>query len=91
MFAFLRQKYNSRFFFDPTYPAINMNDFKECKWKGFYVELKEAIPPNDLEERRKEVYLCVYVDSNHAGERKQGGLAPVFRIFEYFANSMVLQ
>ena len=43
VFSFLCQKYNSRTAFDPTYPAIDMNDFKECKWKDFYPVLKEAI------------------------------------------------
>ena len=37
------QKYNSRMSFDPTYSAINMSDFKDCKWKEFYGELKK--PP----------------------------------------------
>ena len=49
VFEFLRQKYNSRTVFDPTYPAINMCDFKECKWKDFYGEVKDAIPPNSPE------------------------------------------
>ena len=40
VFVFLRQKYNSRVLFDPTYPAINMIYFKEWKWKDFYGELK---------------------------------------------------
>ena len=35
LFAFLRQKCNSRMVFDPTYPDIHMNYFKEYKWKGF--------------------------------------------------------
>ena len=35
VFAFLRQRYNSRMAFDPTYPAISTNDFKEYKWKDF--------------------------------------------------------
>ena len=46
VFAFICQKYNTRMAFDPTYPVINMNDFKECKCKDFYGELKEATPPN---------------------------------------------
>ena len=46
MFVFLRQKYNSRVAFEPFYPAINMNDFNECKCKDLYGELKEDIPPN---------------------------------------------
>ena len=49
VFAFLHKKYNSRMVFDPTYPDTIMNDFRDCKWKGFYVELKEAIPPNTPE------------------------------------------
>ena len=40
VFAFLRQRYNSRMVFDPTYPAINISDFKEWKCKDFYGELK---------------------------------------------------
>ena len=36
VFAFIRQKYNSRMAFDTTYPATNMNDFRDCKWKEFY-------------------------------------------------------
>ena len=46
VFAFLHQKYNSRMGFDPTYPTMNMSDFKRCKWKDFYGKLKKAIPPN---------------------------------------------
>ena len=36
VFAFLRQNYNYRVVFDPTYPAVNMNYFRECNWKDFY-------------------------------------------------------
>ena len=53
MFAFLRQNYNLSMAFDQTYPFIDMNDFKECKWKYFYGGLKEDIPPNIPAERRK--------------------------------------
>ena len=55
VFAFLRKKYNTRMAFEPTYPAINMNDFRKYKWKGFYGELKEATPPKAPEERGKGV------------------------------------
>ena len=50
--------------FEPTYPVIDINDFKECKWKDFYGGLKEAIHNNDPEERGKEVDLRGYVNSN---------------------------
>ena len=56
--------------FDPIYSIINMNEFKEWKWKDFYGDLKEAIPPNAPEERGKEVDLRGYDDSDHAGENK---------------------
>ena len=67
VFAFLHQKCNPRITFDPTYPFIDMNDFKEWKRKGFYGDLKETISPNSHEERGKEVDLRGYVDSNYAG------------------------
>ena len=57
VFAFICQKYNSRMAFDPTYPDINMSNFKEYKWKDLYGKLKEAIPPNTPEEKGKEVDL----------------------------------
>ena len=31
--------------FNPTYPDIDMNDFKEWKRKYFYEELKESVTP----------------------------------------------
>ena len=39
--------------FESTYPIINMNDFKECKWKYLYGDLDKAINPNVPEERGK--------------------------------------
>ena len=38
--AFICQKYNYRMAFDPTYTAIDMNVFKERKWKDFNGESK---------------------------------------------------
>ena len=40
VFEFLHKKYNSRMLFDPTYPTINMSNFKECKCKASYGEKK---------------------------------------------------
>jgi hypothetical protein len=45
-----------------------MGSFKECDWKTFYGNVKEAIPPNAPEVRGKEADLRLYVDSDHAGE-----------------------
>ena len=81
VFAFLRQRYNSRMAFDPTYPIININDFKKCKWKDFYRDLKEATPPNAPEERGKEVDLCGYVDINLTLEKETRRSRSWFFIF----------
>lgn len=54
--------------FDPTYPMIDMRDFKECDWKAFYGDVKEAIPLNAPKARGKEIDLRMFVDSDHAGE-----------------------
>ena len=40
VFIFLCQKYNSKMEFHPTYPAINISEFKECKWKDLHGKLK---------------------------------------------------
>jgi hypothetical protein len=69
MFAYLEKKHNSRLVIDPTYPNIDMREFKECQWKEFYGDVKEAIPPNAPAPRGKEVDLRLYVDSDHAGDR----------------------
>jgi len=68
MFSYLNIKHNSRMVFDPTYPTIDMSQFKECEWKTFYASAKEAIPGNAPEPRGKEVDLRLYVDSDHAGD-----------------------
>jgi hypothetical protein len=69
IYSYLRNKHSARMSFDPTYPEIDMGAFKECDWKTFYGDVKEAIPPNAPEEvRGKEVDLRLYIDSNHAGE-----------------------
>lgn len=69
IFAYLDHKHNSRMVFDPTYPEIDMSNFKECDWKHFYGDVKEAIPLNAPDPRGKEVDLRMYVDSDHAGEK----------------------
>ena len=49
IFAYLRKKHNSRMVFDPCYPNIDMTGFKECDWKNFYGDVKEAILHTQLE------------------------------------------
>ena len=56
--------------FDPTYPEIDMSQFKECDWKSFYGNVKEAIPLNAPPPQGKEVDLRLFVDSDYAGEQQ---------------------
>ena len=81
IFGYLKSKYNSRLAFDPTYPEIDMNDFKVCDWREFYGDVKEAIPPNMPEARGKEVDLRMYVDSDHAGDKLMRRSRTGFMIF----------
>ena len=67
VYALLRDRYNSRMAFDPTYPDINKHSFKECEWKELYVDCEEEIPSNAPKSRGKDFYLNIYVDSDHAG------------------------
>ena len=67
--------------FEPTYPVIDIHDFKEFKWKDFYGDLKESITPKAPEEMGKEVDLCGYVDSYHMGEKKTSRSCSGFFIF----------
>ena len=64
----MRAKHNAKMCFDPTDPEIDMGAFKECDWKTFYGDVKEAVPLNAPKAWGKEVGLRLYVDSDHAGE-----------------------
>jgi hypothetical protein len=61
--------HNARFVFDPTYPAVDMGTLIKTDWKSMYVDVKEIIPSDDPVTRGKEVDLCLFVDSDHAGEK----------------------
>ena len=67
IFAYLKNKHNSRMVFDPTYPEINMSVFKKCDWKHFYGEIKEAVPLNTLKPCGKQVDLHIFAYSDQAG------------------------
>ena len=70
IFGFLKIKYNSRMAFDPTVPYCDESTFQECDWKEFYGDVEEAIPSNAPEPRGESVHIRMYVDSDHAGEKR---------------------
>ena len=74
--GYLKQKHNSRLVFDPTYPDIVHSDFPKYNWTEFYHGAEEAIPPDMPEPLGKEVDLRMFVDSDHAGDKKTRSPGP---------------
>ena len=71
VFAYLKCTHNSRMVFDPTYPEIDLADFKtDVDWTEFYGELEEPVPQDAPEPRGKQVDLRLYVDADFAGNKK---------------------
>ena len=66
--AHVGQRYKSRLVYDPSYPQIDHSDLRNCDWSEFYRDAEEAIPMNTPEARVKEVYICIFVSSDHAGD-----------------------
>ena len=68
--SYLRLKHNSMLVLDPSYPGVNQDEFKsEENWKAFYGDVEKVLPPNAPKPLGKEVTLCVFVDSDHAGDK----------------------
>jgi len=81
LFNYLEKRHNARIVFDPCYPTIDMTSFKECDWSSFYGNVQEAIPPNAPEPRGKDVDLRMFVDSDHAGDKRTRRSRTGFIIF----------
>ena len=60
--GYLKLKHNLQLAFDSPYPSIDFKNFREYDWIDFYEDAVEAI-------RGNEVDLCIFVDSNHAGNK----------------------
>jgi hypothetical protein len=69
VFSYLRLHHNANVLFDPTHPSVDMGTFITNDWKSMYGHVKEIIPSDDPVYRGKEVYLQLFVDSDHAGEQ----------------------
>ena len=81
IFNYLEKRHNARVVFDPSYPTIDMTSFKECDWSSFYGNAREAIPPNAPEPRGKDIDLRMFVDSDHAGDKRTRRSRTGFIIF----------
>ena len=69
IYAYLKKTHNSRLELDPSYPRIDMRTFHQADWAEFYGEVKEAIPDNAPQPRRKPIILRAFVDSDHANDK----------------------
>ena len=59
LYAYLKQKHNSRLDLDPTYPQADMRSFHKADWNDFYGNVSEAIPvPNNAPEPRQRRSNC---------------------------------
>ena len=67
--GYLKQKHNSRLIFDPTYPSIDMSSFPTYDWTEFYGDVQEAIPHGMPKPLGKDLDVCMFCDSDHAGEQ----------------------
>jgi len=70
LFAYLKGRHNARMVFDPSYPDIDMSKFKTCDWKHFYGDVQEAVPLDAPKALGKEIDLRLFVDSDHAGDKR---------------------
>ena len=66
--GYVKLRLNTKLVFDPSYPNIDNNNFWEY-WTDFYEGAVEALPPNTPSPRGKEMNLCMFIDSNHAGDK----------------------
>jgi hypothetical protein len=69
VFAYLGLHYNSRVVFDPSYPSVDMGTFIKTDWKSMYGDVKEIIPSDAPVTHRKDIYVRLFVDSDHAGDQ----------------------
>ena len=86
--AHVGQKYNSRLMCDHLYPDIDHNVFKKYDWSEFYQDAKEAIPMNAPEPHCKQVDICMFVDSDHAGGKVSCRSRSVFLMY---VNTVLVQ
>jgi hypothetical protein len=82
VFAYLQNKHNARTIYDPSYPEIQWENFRDdYDWKRFYGDMKEPIPFDRPKPLGKEVDLRLYCDSDHGGDKRTRRSRTGFFIF----------
>ena len=68
--SYLKINHKSRLVLDPSYPGIDMSEFKSNEnCAPFYGGVQEAKPLNAPKPLGKEVTLRMFVDSDHEGDK----------------------
>ena len=91
MIAHVGQRYNSRLVYYPSYPKIDHSVFYKCDWSEFYRDAKEAITVNASELQGKEVDMCMFVDSDHAGDKVSCRSKSGFLVYKHYIGAGVLK
>ena len=60
--------------FDTSYTDIDCSNFRECYLTDTNEDAMEAIPHNISLPRSKGVKLCMFMDSNHVGNKQKNNL-----------------
>ena len=63
------ERYDSRLVYNFSYLEIDCSVIKKCDCPEFYEDAKEAIPMNAPEPQGKKVDICMFVDSDHGGDK----------------------
>ena len=66
--GYLKLRHNSRLVLDPSDPNIDHSSIWVYDWTDFYDGSVEAIPTNTPLPKGNQVNLCMFVDSNDAGD-----------------------
>jgi len=82
MMGYLKFKHNSCLYFDPPYQEIYFDSFNNgTEWREFYGDITEPIPDNVPDRRDRPVDLCMWVDSDHTGDKEARRSRTGFFIF----------
>ena len=79
--ACVGQKYNSSLVYDLSYPEMDHSIFKKYDWSEFYQDTKEALQLNATETQGKEVDICMFVNSDHVGDKVYCRLRTGFLVY----------
>ena len=84
--SYLKIKHNYRLVLDPSYPGIDISEFKSNEnWEPFYGDVHEAKPMNAPKPLGKKVTLRMFVKSDHAGDKSDRRSRTGFMIFTNMA------